>query len=254
MSLLHIDNLHASVDGKNILKGVNLSIRRGEVHAIMGPNGSGKSTLAYLLAGKPGYKATQGTILFEGHDLLTLSPEKRARMGMFLSFQHPVEIPGVRLDQFMRAGFNSLRQHRGEPELDPLKFDRILKKNTGMVGLHQAMTKRFVNMDFSGGEKKKSELLQMSIMEPLLSILDEPDSGLDVDALRDVANCIKQLHTSENAVLLVTHYQRILNYVVPDQVHILVDGRIVRTGSKDLAHDVEANGYDKYEQTHTQNK
>lgn len=251
MSLLHIDNLHASVDGKNILKGVNLSIRRGEVHAIMGPNGSGKSTLAYLLAGKPGYKATQGSVLFEGHDLLALSPEKRARMGMFLSFQHPVEIPGVRLDQFIRAGFNSLRQHRGEPELDPLKFDRVIKRNAGMVGLHQSMTKRFVNMDFSGGEKKKSELLQMSIMEPLLSILDEPDSGLDVDALRDVANCIKQLHTFENAVLLVTHYQRILNYVVPDKVHILVDGRIVRTGNKDLAHDIEADGYDKYEQTHT---
>jgi Fe-S cluster assembly ATP-binding protein len=170
---------------------------------------------------------------------------------MFLSFQHPVEIPGVRLDQFMRAGFNSLRKHRGEPELDPLKFDRLLKKNVELVGLQQAMTKRFVNMNFSGGEKKKSELLQMSIMEPRLSILDEPDSGLDVDALRDVANCIKKLHTLENAVLLVTHYQRILNYVVPDQVHILVDGRVVRTGSKDLAHDIEANGYEQYEQAHT---
>ena len=163
---------------------------------------------------------------------------------MFLSFQHPVEIPGVRLDQFMRAGFNSLRQHRGEPELDPLKFDRVIKRNVGIVGLRQDMIKRFVNMDFSGGEKKKSELLQMSIMEPLLSILDEPDSGLDVDALRDVANCIKQLHTAHNAVLLVTHYQRILDYIIPDFVHVLVDGNIVNSGDGNLALELEEKGYD----------
>jgi Fe-S cluster assembly ATP-binding protein len=245
--MLEVKDLHVSVDGKAILKGLTLSLEAGETHAIMGPNGSGKSTLAYVLAGKPGYEVTQGQVLFEGKDLLQMPPEDRARAGVFLSFQHPIEVSGVRLDQFIRAGYNAIRKTHGQEELDPLKFDRLLKQKAKIVDLDPAMAKRAVNQGFSGGEKKRNEILQMAILEPRLSILDEPDSGLDVDALRIVAEGINQLKGPDKAVLLVTHYQRILNYVVPDRVHVLVGGRIVQSGDKSLSLEVESQGYEKFE-------
>ena len=245
--MLEIRNLHASVNDTPILRGVNLTIQAGEVHAVMGPNGSGKSTLAFVLAGKPGYVVTQGSALYQGQDLLAMMPEDRARAGVFLSFQHPVEVPGVRLDQFLRAGYNAVNKSRGLEELDPLKFDRLLRRRVKSVNTDPLMTRRFVNEGFSGGEKKRNEVLQMAVLEPKLAILDEPDSGLDVDALRSVAHSINGLRTSENALLLVTHYQRILNHVVPDRVHVLVNGRIVKSGGKELALEIEANGYDGYE-------
>jgi Fe-S cluster assembly ATP-binding protein len=245
--MLEVKDLHVSVDGKAILKGLTLSLEAGETHAIMGPNGSGKSTLAYVLAGKPGYEVTQGQVLFQGKDLLQMAPEDRARAGVFLSFQHPIEVPGVRLDQFIRAGYNAIRKTHGQEELDPLKFDRLLKQKAKIVDLDPAMAKRAVNQGFSGGEKKRNEILQMAILEPKLSILDEPDSGLDVDALRIVAEGINQLKGPDKAVLLVTHYQRILNYVVPDRVHVLVGGRIVQSGDKGLSIEVESQGYEKFE-------
>ena len=245
--MLEIRDLHASVNDTPILRGVNLTVQPGEVHAVMGPNGSGKSTLAFVLAGRPGYEATQGSVLYEGQDLLEMLPEDRARAGLFLSFQHPVEVPGVRLDQFLRAGFNAVNKSRGLEELDPLKFDRLLRRRVKSVDVDPQMTRRSVNEGFSGGEKKRNEVLQMAVLEPKLAILDEPDSGLDVDALRSVAQSINGLRTSENALLLVTHYQRILNYVVPDRVHVLVNGRIVKSGGKELALEIEANGYDGHE-------
>ena len=249
--MLEIRNLHASVGDVEILKGINLTIEAGQVHALMGPNGSGKSTLAYVLAGKPGYTVTSGEVAFEGGNLLKMAPEARARAGVFLSFQHPIEVPGVRLDQFIRAGFNAIRKNRGEEELDPLKFDRLLKQKVKTVAMDPSMTKRFVNQGFSGGEKKRGEILQMALLEPKLAILDEPDSGLDVDALRLVAQGINQLRRPENAVLLVTHYQRILNNVIPDAVHVMVNGRIVKSGGKELALEIEAEGYDKFEESQT---
>ena len=245
--MLEIRDLHASVNDTPILRGVNLAVQPGEVHAVMGPNGSGKSTLAFVLAGRPGYEATQGSVLYEGQDLLEMLPEDRARAGLFLSFQHPVEVPGVRLDQFLRAGFNALNKSKGLDELDPLKFDRLLRRRVKSVDVDPQMTRRAVNEGFSGGEKKRNEVLQMAVLEPKLAILDEPDSGLDVDALRSVAQSINGLRTPDNALLLVTHYQRILNYVVPDRVHVLVNGRIVKSGGKELALEIEANGYDGYE-------
>ena len=245
--MLEISNLHASVNGVDILRGVNLKVNAGEVHAVMGPNGSGKSTLAFVLAGKPGYVATAGTAAYMGKDLLDLPPEERARAGLFLSFQHPVEVPGVRMDQFLRAGFNAISKSRGLDELDPLKFDRLLQKRVKSVDVDPVLTKRSVNEGFSGGEKKRNEVLQMAVLEPRLAILDEPDSGLDVDALRSVAQSINGLRTTENALLLVTHYQRILSYVVPDFVHVLIKGRIVKSGGKELALQIESQGYDGFE-------
>ena len=246
-TMLEVKNLCASVGDTAILKGLNLSLPKGQVHAIMGPNGSGKSTLANALAGKPGYRVTSGQITFCGDDLVAMPPEERARAGIFLSFQHPVEVPGVRLDQFLRAGYNSIKKSRGAEELDPIKFDRLLQRKTKIVEMDGSMTRRAVNEGFSGGEKKRSEILQMAVLEPKLAVLDEPDSGLDVDALRIVAQGINQLRTNDTSLLLVTHYQRILDYVVPDVVHVLVDGKIVRSGDRELAIEIESNGYDQYE-------
>ncbi|MQF69015.1 Fe-S cluster assembly ATPase SufC [SAR202 cluster bacterium AD-804-J14_MRT_500m] len=246
--MLEVKNLCASVGGTAILKGLDLSLPTGQVHAIMGPNGSGKSTFANALAGKPGYDITSGQISFFGNDLLAMPPEERARAGVFLSFQHPVEVPGVRLDQFLRAGYNAISKSRGSEELDPIKFDRMLQQKTKIVEMDASMTRRAVNEGFSGGEKKRSEILQMAVLEPKLAILDEPDSGLDVDALRIVAQGINQLRTKDTSLLLVTHYQRILDYVVPDVVHILVDGKIVHSGGKELALEIDARGYDQYEE------
>ena len=245
--MLEVQDLHASVSDIEILKGVNLSVKAGELHAIMGPNGSGKSTLAYVLAGKLNYKVTSGTATLGGQDLLTMLPEFRARAGLFLSFQHPLEIAGVRLDQFLRAGYNAIRKSRDEEEMDVLKFNRFLTTKLEMVELDPAFTKRNVNEGFSGGERKRNEILQMAVLEPRLAILDEPDSGLDVDAVRITAEGINKLRKPDNAVVLITHYQRILNYVIPDIVHIFISGRIVKTGGKELAMEVEAEGYDGFE-------
>ena len=246
--MLEIRNLHADVDDVQILKGVSLQVKPGELHAIMGPNGSGKSTLAFVLAGKqPTYKVTSGEVAFEGQNLLDMLPEARARAGIFLSFQQPVEIPGVRMDQFMRAGFNAVRKANGDEEMDVLKFDKLLKKKVDLVGADPGLIRRNVNQGFSGGERKRNEILQMAVLEPKLAILDEPDSGLDIDAVRDVADGINQLRRPDSATILITHYQRILNYVIPDVVHVLIDGRIAQTGGKELALEVEAEGYDKFE-------
>ena len=246
--MLEIRNLHASVSNVEILKGIDLHVKAGEIHAVMGPNGSGKSTLAYVLAGKLTYAVTAGEVLFEGQQLLDMLPEARARAGLFLSFQHPIEIAGVRLDQFLRAGYNAIRKSHGQEEIDVLKFDRLLKKRVAMVGADPDLTKRNVNQGFSGGERKRNEILQMAVLEPRLAILDEPDSGLDIDAVRTVAEGINQLRGPQSATILITHYQRILNYVVPDVVHVLVNGRIVKSGGKELALEIEAEGYDKFEE------
>jgi len=245
--MLEIKDLHVSIGGAEILKGVNLHVKAGEVHAIMGPNGSGKSTLANVLAGHPSYLVTSGEAIFEGGNLLGMLPEDRARAGLFLCFQHPTEVPGVRLDHFMRAGYNSIQKSRGLDEMDVLKFDRFLNEKVGIVEMDRNLTKRSVNEGFSGGEKKRNEILQMAIFEPKMAILDEPDSGLDVDALRIVAEGINQLRSPEKALIMVTHYQRILNYVVPDSVHVLIGGRIVKSGGKELALDIESQGYDHIE-------
>ena len=245
--MLEIRDLHAAVDNIEILKGVNLRVKAGELHAVMGPNGSGKSTLAFVLAGKqPTYTVTSGEVTFDGQNLLDMLPEARARAGLFLSFQQPVEIPGVRMDQFLRAGFNAVRKARGVEEMDVLKFDKLLKSKVEMIGADPGLIRRNVNQGFSGGERKRNEILQMAVLEPKLAILDEPDSGLDVDAVRAVAEGIDQLRRPDSATILITHYQRILNYVVPDVVHVLVGGRIVQTGDKELALEVEADGYDKF--------
>ena len=245
--MLEIKDLHASIGNVQILNGVNLHVKAGEVHAIMGPNGSGKSTLANVLAGHPSYTVTSGEALFEGENLLGMLPENRARAGIFLCFQHPIEVPGVRLDHFMRAGYNAIQKSKGLEEMDVLKFDRMLNNKVDVVEMDRNLTKRSVNEGFSGGEKKRNEVLQMAVFEPKLSILDEPDSGLDVDALRIVAGGINQLRTPDNALILVTHYQRILNYVVPDMVHVLINGRIVKSGGKEVALEVESQGYDDLE-------
>ena len=242
--MLDIQDLHAEVSGIEILKGIDLHVDAGEVHAIMGPNGSGKSTLANVLAGHPSYAVTSGTITFEGEDLLALAPEERARRGLFLSFQHPVEIPGVRMDHFLRASYNALRKSKGEEEMDVLKFDRLLRGKTKVVEMDPAMIKRSVNEGFSGGEKKRNEVMQMVVLEPRLRILDEIDSGLDVDALRSIADGIVQLQTPETATILVTHYERLLTYVVPDHIHVLMGGCFVASGGKELAGEIETRGYD----------
>ncbi|HJQ31166.1 MAG TPA: Fe-S cluster assembly ATPase SufC [Pyrinomonadaceae bacterium] len=242
--MLEIKNLHATVDGKEILRGINLTIKKGEIHAIMGPNGSGKSTLAKILAGHPAYEVTKGEVLFEGRNLLELEPDERAREGVFLAFQYPVEVPGVSNAQFLRLAYNEKRKHRGEEELDPLEFKDLLTERAKVVEMDAGLMSRSVNEGFSGGEKKRNEILQMAVLEPKLAVLDETDSGLDIDALRIVSEGVNKLRTPENAVVLVTHYQRLLNYIVPDHVHVLYKGRIVRTGGKELALELEEKGYD----------
>ena len=242
--MLEVRGLHAEVNGIEILKGIDLSVGVDETHAIMGPNGSGKSTLAYVLAGRPGYEVTAGSITFDGEDLLALPAEERARRGLFLSFQHPIEIPGVRMDHFLRAGYNEMRKSAGEEQLDPLKFDRLIRAKAKEVEMEPAMIKRAVNEGFSGGEKKRNEVLQMAVLEPRLRILDEIDSGLDVDALREVARGITDLNVPGTSTLLVTHYDRILSYLEPDRVHVLIDGRIARSGGRELAKEIEERGYD----------
>jgi len=236
--------LHATVDGKEILRGINLTINRGEIHAIMGPNGSGKSTLAKILAGHPAYEVTKGEVLFEGRNLLELEPDERAREGIFLAFQYPVEVPGVSNAQFLRLAYNEKKKHQGEEELDPLEFKDLLTERAKVVEMDAGLMSRSVNEGFSGGEKKRNEILQMAVLEPKLAVLDETDSGLDIDALRVVSEGVNKLRTPENAVVLVTHYQRLLNYIVPDHVHVLYKGRIVRTGGKGLALELEEKGYD----------
>ncbi len=242
--MLKIENLHVRVDGKEILKGLNLDVKAGEVHAIMGPNGSGKSTLSNVLAGKPGYEVAEGRVLFDGKDLLALSPEERAWEGVFLAFQYPVEIPGVNNIHMLRAGLNAARRHRGLPELDAMDFMGIVREKMKLVEMGESLLARGVNEGFSGGEKKRNEIFQMAVLEPKLAILDETDSGLDIDALRVVAGGVNKLRSPERAMLLITHYQRLLDYIEPDAVHVLADGRIIRSGDKSLALELEARGYD----------
>ena len=242
--MLEIRNLRAAVEGKEILRGIDLKVNRGETHAIMGPNGSGKSTLAKILAGHPAYEVTRGEVLFEGRNLLELAPDERARGGVFLAFQYPVEVPGVSNAQFLRLAYNEKRKHLGEEELDPLEFKDLLAERARVVEMDAGLMSRSVNEGFSGGEKKRNEILQMAVLEPKLAVLDETDSGLDIDALRVVADGVNKLRTPDNAVVLVTHYQRLLNYIVPDFVHVLYRGRIVRSGGKELALELEAKGYD----------
>ena len=242
--MLEIRNLTVSIGGNTVLKGINLKVQKGEVHAIMGPNGSGKSTLSNVLAGHPQYIVESGEVLLDGVDLLGMPAEERSRAGVFLCFQHPIEIAGVRMDQFMRAGYNAIHRSKGLEELDPIQFDRLLQQKAGIVNMEPSMLKRNVNDGFSGGEKKRNEILQMAMLEPRLSILDEPDSGLDVDSLRLVADGINQLRSPDRAVILITHYQRILNLVAPDVVNVLMNGRIVRTGGMELAEEIEVSGYE----------
>ncbi|MBP9212495.1 MAG: Fe-S cluster assembly ATPase SufC [Bacteroidetes bacterium] len=242
--MIEIKNLHASVNGKEILKGINLKVNAGEVHAIMGPNGSGKSTLAQVLSGHPAYQVTQGEVIFEGQDLLDMEPEVRAHAGVFLAFQYPVEIPGVSNSYFLKAGLNEIRKSRGQEELDSFQFLKLLKEKMKVVEMDPSFINRPVNEGFSGGEKKRNEILQMAVLEPKLAILDETDSGLDIDALKIVSAGVNKLKSPANATIVVTHYQRLLNYIVPDFVHVLVHGRIVKSGGKELALELEANGYD----------
>ena len=241
--MLEIKDLRASAEGKPILKGIDLAINKGEVHAIMGPNGSGKSTLAGVLAGREAFEVTEGQVLYQGADLLELSPEDRARAGLFLAFQYPVEIPGVSNLYFLKAAVNAVRKHRGDDELDAMDFMELVRKKTGVVKIDEALLHRSVNQGFSGGEKKRNEIFQMALLEPALAVLDETDSGLDIDALKIVAEGVNSLRSPERSVLVVTHYQRLLNYIVPDFVHVLVDGRIVRSGGRELALVLEEKGY-----------
>ncbi len=241
--MLEIRNLHVSAAGNEILRGIDLTVKAGEVHAIMGPNGSGKSTLAQVLAGREDYEVTAGTVFYDGHDLLQMAPEDRAREGIFLAFQYPVEIPGVSTTYFLRAAVNAIRKHRGLEELDAMDFLGLLKEKMRLVEMDQALLNRPINEGFSGGEKKRNEILQMAVLDPKLAILDETDSGLDIDALRIVATGINTLRSPERAMLVITHYQRLLNYVVPDYVHVLFEGRIVRSGGKELALELEQKGY-----------
>ena len=243
-NLLEIKNLHAAVDGKEILKGVDLTIRRGEVHAVMGPNGAGKSTLGAVLAGRPTFEVTAGSVLYDGRDLLALSPEERSWTGLFLSFQYPVEIPGVSITNFMKAAVNARRKAQGLPELTPGEYLKLLKEKMAFVQMKGEFARREVNVGFSGGEKKRNEIFQMAMLEPTLSILDETDSGLDVDALRIVAEGVNRLRTPETSAIVITHYQRLLEYIVPDVVHVLKDGRIVRTGGRELVDLIEEKGYE----------
>ena len=242
--MLKIDTLHATVGDKEILKGISLAVNAGEVHAIMGPNGSGKSTLAQVIAGHPGYTVTRGSITYEGRDLVAMQPEERAQSGVFLAFQYPIEIPGVTNAYFMRSAFNEVRKARGRDELDPIEFLDLMEEKLKLVDMDVSMLHRSVNAGFSGGEKKRNEILQMAVLEPKLAILDETDSGLDIDALRVVAEGVNKLKRADNATIVVTHYQRLLNYIVPDFVHVLANGRIVKSGGKELALELEAKGYD----------
>jgi len=242
--LLDVRGLSARIGSRGILKGIGLTVRAGEVHAIMGPNGSGKSTFAKVLAGHPAYEVTGGEVLFRGQDLFALPAEERARAGLFLGFQYPVEIPGVSNAQFMRLAYNSVQTARGRDELDPLEFDDLVREKIKLVDMDPGFLDRSVNDGFSGGEKKRNEILQMALLEPAVALLDETDSGLDIDALRIVANGVNSLAGPDNAVVLVTHYQRLLNYIVPDFVHVMQDGQIIRTGSKELALELESRGYD----------
>lgn len=242
--LLEIKNLHANVDGKEILKGLNLSIKEGEIHAIMGPNGSGKSTLSAVLAGNPAFEVTAGEVYFQGENLLEMSPEDRSRAGLFLSFQYPVEIPGVSMTNFMRAAINEHRKYRDEEPLSASDFLKQMREKRSVVELDSKLANRSVNEGFSGGEKKRNEIFQMAMLEPKLSILDETDSGLDIDALRIVANGVNKLRTPNNSSIVITHYQRLLDYIVPDKVHVLYNGKIVREGGKELALELEEKGYD----------
>ena len=241
--LLEIKNLHARVEGKAILDGIELTVDAGEVHAVMGPNGSGKSTLAYVLSGREGYEVTEGEVIFEGKDLLAMAPEERARAGIFLAFQYPIEIPGVSTSVFLKSAVNILRRERGESELDAMDFLKRAKEKLAALRMDQKFLSRPVNVGFSGGEKKRSEIFQMAMLEPKLAILDETDSGLDIDALKIVAEGINALRSPEKATLMITHYQRLLDYVVPDKVHVLAHGRIVKTGGKELALELEEKGY-----------
>jgi Fe-S cluster assembly ATP-binding protein len=244
MSLLEVKNLHASVNGNEILHGINLKVNIGEVHAIMGPNGSGKSTLAGVLAGREAYIVTEGQVLYQGKDLFQMDPEERAREGLFLAFQYPVEIPGVNNSYFLKAALNAVRKHKGLEELDAIDFLSLLKQKTKLVEMNESFLNRPVNEGFSGGEKKRNEIFHMAVLEPKLSILDETDSGLDIDALKSVSEGVNKLRSKENATIIVTHYQRLLNYIIPDFVHVLVDGVIVKSGGKDLAVKLEELGYD----------
>src|SRR6266478_5291621 len=242
--MLEIRNLHAGVEGKKILQGVNLTINPGEVHAVMGPNGSGKSTLAQILAGREGYEVTEGEVLYQGKNLLELDPEERAREGLFLAFQYPIEIPGFNSKYFLKSALNEVRKHKGEPELDAMEFLALVKTKMKLLELNEDLLRRSVNEGFSGGEKKRNEIFQMAVLDPRLAILDETDSGLDIDALKIVANGVNKLKRPDTAQLVITHYQRLLNYIIPDFVHVLYDGRIVRTGDKQLALELEEKGYD----------
>jgi Fe-S cluster assembly ATP-binding protein len=241
--MLKIQDLRATVDGKEILKGIDLEVPAGEVHAIMGPNGSGKSTLSYVLAGREGYEVTGGTVTLDGVDVLALEPEERAAAGVFLAFQYPVEIPGVANTTFLRAALNAVRRRRGEKELDAMEFLRVVRAKTRQLGMSDEMLKRAVNVGFSGGEKKRNEVLQMAVLEPRFAVLDETDSGLDIDALRIVADGVNALRAPDRSMLVITHYKRLLQYIVPDRVHVLAHGRIQRSGGRELADELEANGY-----------
>jgi len=246
--VLDIKNLHAGIDGKEILHGLNLRVGTGEVHAIMGPNGSGKSTLANVLAGRPRYEVTAGEVLYEGKDLLSMPPEERAREGVFLAMQYPVEIPGVNNIYFLKAALNAVRKHRGEEELDAMEFLQLAREKMKLVDLDESFMNRGVNEGFSGGEKKRNEIFQMAVLDPKLAVLDETDSGLDIDALRIVANGVNTLRSEKHSVLVITHYQRLLKYLVPDHVHVLAEGRIVKSGGKGLAEELEQKGYEWIEQ------
>ncbi|RMH23050.1 MAG: Fe-S cluster assembly ATPase SufC [Gammaproteobacteria bacterium] len=247
--MLKIENLHASVDGKAILKGIDLHVRAGEVHAIMGPNGSGKSTLSNVLAGRPGYEVTEGRVEFDGKNLLEMSPEERAWEGLFLAFQYPVEIPGVNNLYFLKAGLNAIRKHHGQDELDAMDFMAFVKERMHWLKMDESFMNRAVNEGFSGGEKKRNEIFQMAVLEPKLALLDETDSGLDIDALKIVSDGINRLRSQERAIVMVTHYQRLLDHVQPDRVHVLADGRIQRSGDKSLALELEEKGYSFLQQT-----
>ena len=247
MALLEIKNLHAEVDGKKILNGLDLTVEKGTVHAIMGPNGSGKSTLSYVLAGRPGYQVTEGEVLLDGENILALEPDERAARGLFLAFQYPLEIPGVASMTFLRTALNAQRKRRGEAELSTPDFMKRVREIAGQLGIEPEMLRRAVNVGFSGGEKKRNEILQMSMLEPRLAVLDETDSGLDIDALRIAADGVNRLRSPERAMIVITHYQRLLDYIVPDIVHVLSKGRVVRTGGKELALELEAHGYAQYQ-------
>ena len=244
--MLEINNLHVNVGETEILKGLNLKINAGEVHAIMGPNGAGKSTLSYVLSGRAGYEVTEGSIIYQGKNLLDMEPEKRAGEGIFLAFQYPVEIPGVSTMNFLKAAVNSVRKYRGKKEFDAMEFLKFVREQTKILNISDDMLKRAVNVGFSGGEKKRAEVLQMAVLDPVLAVLDETDSGLDVDALRIVGEGVTALRSSERSMLVITHYQRLLDYIVPDVVHVLASGKIVDTGDKNLALELEKNGYETY--------